>query len=149
MADDANDASKAEKTSLTGVPRNLAIFVVGMWIVIVALMIWHIGADEKEWSQWVTILTTFQGLAFAAAGVLWGVKVQAIETDKAKEGEKQANKDKDTAMGVAHAGKKLAFDVEHIASSGAGKGNLNILGDDANLAALIEQARSVRAMPLP
>lgn len=56
-------------------------------------------------------MTSLQVLAFAAAGALWGVKVQEKETEKAKDEAKKSKEDAQASKlepHYAHAGKDLA-----------------------------------------
>lgn len=138
----ADGRTFAEKAGLTGVAGFLALVVVVMWLVFIVVMALHIGADKEEWARWITIMTALQALAFAAAGALWGVKVQEKETDK-------ANDDKKQAVGAAVEGKTLANMIERALARGERKGNLDFLGDDADLSALRDQAQKVQTMPLP
>jgi NADH:ubiquinone oxidoreductase subunit 6 (subunit J) len=87
--------------TVIGVPAVLAIVIVIMWLITLVIMMIKIGATTDEWSRWITIMTSLQALAFAAAGALWGVKVQEKETEKAKGEAAKANKN-------SAEGKKLA-----------------------------------------
>ncbi|MEZ2332114.1 hypothetical protein AB6802_20520 [Mesorhizobium sp. RCC_202] len=117
----------------------LAILVILLWLLLLLLMWFRVEAQKETWDHMVTVMTALQALAFAAAGALWGVKVQEIETDKAKD-------DKAKAVDVARKGKTLAEMIDgHLAKQRGG--DLNIVGDD--LGGLRHQAQIVRDAVLP
>ncbi|MET3580958.1 hypothetical protein ABID19_004004 [Mesorhizobium robiniae] len=131
-----------------GVPWLLAIATLVMWFVTIALMWNRLNVDETTWGRMMSIMTALQSLAFAAAGALWGVKVQSVETDKAKDGEAKAKEDKSKAVDVAREGKTLADMLDQALARG-GSGTINLRADDVGMSGLREQARKVRAMALP
>lgn len=77
----------------------VAILSVLMWLLIIWLMIQNIDVDKDIWSRWVAVMTAVQAVAFAAAGALFGVKVQEQQTEKA---EKKAKEGKELAVMVLH-----------------------------------------------
>lgn len=125
----AGNKGLLEKVGLTRLAAALATIIVAMWLIIVVMMWLRIStADETAWGRMASIMTAVQALAFAAAGALFGVKVEEKKTDKAK--------------ADAGEGGKLAKMVQDMKMP-AGAGQTQLRHDDPDWQAVQKQADRV------
>jgi hypothetical protein len=73
------------KPLTVGLTWLVAVLILAAWLCVLWEMWWRVDtATDAAWSRMVAIMTALQAVAFAAAGALFGVKVQESQTDKAK-----------------------------------------------------------------
>lgn len=139
-----------DKRLTVGLTWLVGVAIIVAWLCVLWEMWWRVdSATDAAWTRMVAIMTALQAVAFAAAGALFGVKVQEVETDKAKDGEAKAKVEKSKAVSAAEEGKKLAAMVEHAIAGGSHSGSISLRADEIDLSGLRHQAERVRDIPLP
>ncbi|HEY0778930.1 MAG TPA: hypothetical protein VGD56_13250 [Gemmatirosa sp.] len=82
---------------LRGWALGVAVFLVGAWVAVLSLLLYRVdGANDVQWARMIVVLSSIQAAAFAAAGALFGTKIQdqrvSDATGRAKDAEQRANK---------------------------------------------------------
>jgi hypothetical protein len=100
---------------LHGVSMGVAIAVIAAWLAMLVWLALHTPATEIVWARMLSVLSSIEAVAFAAAGALFGTTIQKKRVDDAKgradQAEERASRaEKDSAANLQNAanGKALA-----------------------------------------
>jgi type VI protein secretion system component VasK len=128
MTDDTSKALPGpdkESKTLSGVALVVAVGVLLAWVAMLWWLVIHTDAVEVQWARLLTVLSSLQAVAFAAAGALFGTTIQQQRVrdahERAHTSEKQAEDARAQAAENAEAaanGKALA---EAVKLSGRGR----------------------------
>ena len=93
---------------LTGAALWAAIFAIAVWIGFSIFLILKAGTNETEWTRIAWVFGSIQGVAFAAAGALFGTAVQQQNVNNAQQQAASAKNDADQQREAAIKGRALA-----------------------------------------
>jgi hypothetical protein len=112
-AAEPNEQPKEQRSGITGIPMIVAIGAILVWVVFaIAMLLQAAAAGEITWNRLSFIFASVEAIAFAAAGALFGVTVQAQRVQQA-EAKADANA-RDAANGRALAAINLADEAQVI-----------------------------------
>jgi hypothetical protein len=111
-------AAPATPAKLSGAALYAALGAIAVWVVFAVILAFRVGGTETEWTRLTLIFASIQGVAFAAAGALFGTAVQQQTVTGAKQETADARKDAADAKQEAAAAKQDADTQRRTATTG-------------------------------
>jgi hypothetical protein len=101
------------KGRLEGAALYLAVLVVLCWLGMLSWLAWQtFSATESQWSRLLSLLSSLEAVTFAAAGALFGVRIQQQRVNDSKDRADKAEKEAGEQRNIATKGKALAAAVK-------------------------------------
>jgi hypothetical protein len=101
---------------LHGAALVAALVVLAAWLVLLGWLAIHTEIADNQWSRLITVLSSLEAVAFAAAGALFGVQIQKQRVQEAQKradsAENRASEAEKTAAAMAEKGNALAKAVK-------------------------------------
>jgi uncharacterized integral membrane protein len=104
------NTTQQQGSGISGVPMIVAVGAVFVWVIFVIYLLLNAAATELAWARLTFVFASVEAIAFAAAGALFGVTVQANRVQQAEA--KADSNAQDAANGRALAAINLADEAE-------------------------------------
>ena len=109
--------SDGESTNkLNGAALVAALVVLAAWLVLLGWLASHTDIADNQWARLISVLSSLEAVAFAAAGALFGVQIQKQRVQEAQKrannAENRASEAEKTATASTEKGKALAKAVK-------------------------------------
>jgi hypothetical protein len=67
------------------VARFVALVIIAVWLGLLGWLATHTSKPEVEWARLLTVLSSLEAVAFAAAGAMFGTTIQRNRVEEAKD----------------------------------------------------------------